>query len=205
MWVPPEYHTFLQLPPRLIVIGSARVVVDMSRVVHGTDWVKCYIGVTTRISGALKLFMLTFTYDFYTHDLLRLLLCANVEFLSYFRSDAFEPRHLSQHLRVRLVNFLEAVFSAIILRSRWNGVPRVVQELHRDPIHRQRVSWVQAIRSGHDSLACRLRAHAPTRAEETARGRAAAALHASYEARRCRGRAPSSAVPSFSAFRAWNW
>ncbi|KAJ6562705.1 WD40-repeat-containing domain protein [Mycena vulgaris] len=35
MWVPPEYRDCLQLPPRFIVIGSARVVVDMSRFVHG--------------------------------------------------------------------------------------------------------------------------------------------------------------------------
>ncbi|KAJ7924656.1 peptidase C14 [Mycena leptocephala] len=44
MWVPPEYRFYLQLPPHFIVIASARVVVDMSRVVRGTDWVKCYIG-----------------------------------------------------------------------------------------------------------------------------------------------------------------
>ncbi|KAJ7803861.1 hypothetical protein B0H14DRAFT_2886730 [Mycena olivaceomarginata] len=43
MWVPPEYRFYLQLPPHFIVIASARVVVDMSRIVHGTDWVKCYI------------------------------------------------------------------------------------------------------------------------------------------------------------------
>ncbi|KAJ7879760.1 hypothetical protein B0H14DRAFT_2227805, partial [Mycena olivaceomarginata] len=42
MWVPPEYRAFVQLPSRFIVIASARVVVDMSRFVHGTDWVKCY-------------------------------------------------------------------------------------------------------------------------------------------------------------------
>ncbi|KAF8137958.1 WD40-repeat-containing domain protein [Mycena galopus ATCC 62051] len=43
MWVPPEYHCYLQLPPHFIVITSARVVVDMSCFVHGTDWVKCCI------------------------------------------------------------------------------------------------------------------------------------------------------------------
>ncbi|KAJ6564870.1 peptidase C14 [Mycena vulgaris] len=43
MWVPPEYRVYLQLSPRFIVIGSARVIVDMSRFVHGTDWVKCCI------------------------------------------------------------------------------------------------------------------------------------------------------------------
>ncbi|KAJ7799619.1 hypothetical protein B0H14DRAFT_2160797, partial [Mycena olivaceomarginata] len=42
MWVPPEYREFLQLPPGFIVMASAKVVVDLSRVVHGTDWVKCY-------------------------------------------------------------------------------------------------------------------------------------------------------------------
>ncbi|KAJ7483373.1 hypothetical protein FB451DRAFT_1129293 [Mycena latifolia] len=42
MWVPPEYRSHLQLSPRFIVIGSARVSVDMSRFVHGTDWVNCY-------------------------------------------------------------------------------------------------------------------------------------------------------------------
>ncbi|KAJ7430062.1 hypothetical protein B0H11DRAFT_1608165, partial [Mycena galericulata] len=42
MWVPPEYRTYLQLPPRFIVMASARVSVDMSRFVHGTEWVKCY-------------------------------------------------------------------------------------------------------------------------------------------------------------------
>ncbi|KAJ7483389.1 hypothetical protein FB451DRAFT_1029251 [Mycena latifolia] len=41
LWVPPEYRSYLQLPPRFIVIGSASVSVDMSRFVHGTDWVKC--------------------------------------------------------------------------------------------------------------------------------------------------------------------
>ncbi|KAJ7483396.1 hypothetical protein FB451DRAFT_1170001 [Mycena latifolia] len=41
MWVPPEYRSYLQLPPRFITIASARVSVDMSRFVHGTDWVKC--------------------------------------------------------------------------------------------------------------------------------------------------------------------
>jgi WD40 repeat protein len=41
MWVPPEYRFCLQLPPRYIVIASARVIVDMSHFVHGTDWVKC--------------------------------------------------------------------------------------------------------------------------------------------------------------------
>ncbi|KAJ7619033.1 hypothetical protein B0H17DRAFT_1114145, partial [Mycena rosella] len=41
MWVPPEYRLYLHLPPHFIVIGSARVVVDISRFVHGTDWVKC--------------------------------------------------------------------------------------------------------------------------------------------------------------------
>ncbi|KAJ7934534.1 hypothetical protein B0H13DRAFT_2488367 [Mycena leptocephala] len=41
MWVPPEYRFYLQLPSRFIVIASARVVVDMSRFVHGTDWVRC--------------------------------------------------------------------------------------------------------------------------------------------------------------------
>ncbi|KAJ6578266.1 hypothetical protein B0H19DRAFT_1020632 [Mycena capillaripes] len=44
MWVPPEYHLFLQLQPHVRVIASARVVVDLSRVVHGAGWVKCYIG-----------------------------------------------------------------------------------------------------------------------------------------------------------------
>jgi WD40 repeat protein len=43
MWVPPEYHTYLQLPPHFIVGASARVVADLSRMVHGTDWVKCWI------------------------------------------------------------------------------------------------------------------------------------------------------------------
>ncbi|KAJ6617821.1 hypothetical protein B0H10DRAFT_1641248, partial [Mycena sp. CBHHK59/15] len=38
MWVPPEYRFYLQLPPCFIVIAPARVVVDMSRFVHGTDW-----------------------------------------------------------------------------------------------------------------------------------------------------------------------
>ncbi|KAJ7862812.1 WD40-repeat-containing domain protein [Mycena olivaceomarginata] len=41
MWVPPEYHCYLQLPPCFMVIASARVVVDMTRFAHGTDWVKC--------------------------------------------------------------------------------------------------------------------------------------------------------------------
>ncbi|KAJ7920234.1 peptidase C14, partial [Mycena leptocephala] len=41
MWVPPEYRSHLQLPPCVIVIPSARVVVDTSRFLHGTDWVKC--------------------------------------------------------------------------------------------------------------------------------------------------------------------
>ncbi|KAJ6458283.1 hypothetical protein C8R45DRAFT_1032136 [Mycena sanguinolenta] len=41
MWVPPEYRFYLQLRPRFIVIACARVVVDMSCFVHGTDWVKC--------------------------------------------------------------------------------------------------------------------------------------------------------------------
>jgi WD40 repeat protein len=44
MWVPPEYRFYLQLPPHFIVMASPRVIVDMSRTVHGTDWVKCYIG-----------------------------------------------------------------------------------------------------------------------------------------------------------------
>ncbi|KAF7364231.1 hypothetical protein MSAN_01082700 [Mycena sanguinolenta] len=44
MWVPPEYHKFLQVPPHFIVGAAAKVVVDLDHVVHGTDWVKCYIG-----------------------------------------------------------------------------------------------------------------------------------------------------------------
>ncbi|KAF7367047.1 hypothetical protein MSAN_00963900 [Mycena sanguinolenta] len=45
MWVPPEYQTFLQVPPQFILGGaSAKVTVDLSRVVHGTNWDKCYIG-----------------------------------------------------------------------------------------------------------------------------------------------------------------
>ncbi|KAJ6528413.1 WD40-repeat-containing domain protein [Mycena capillaripes] len=43
MWVPPEYRPYLHVPPWIIFISaSARVVVDTSRFVHGTDWVKCY-------------------------------------------------------------------------------------------------------------------------------------------------------------------
>ncbi|KAF7364754.1 hypothetical protein MVEN_00345300 [Mycena venus] len=42
MWVPPEYRSYLQLPGRFITIASARVIVDMSCFVHGTEWVKCY-------------------------------------------------------------------------------------------------------------------------------------------------------------------
>ncbi|KAJ7796376.1 hypothetical protein B0H14DRAFT_2253947, partial [Mycena olivaceomarginata] len=42
MWVPPEYCFYLQLPPCLLIIASARVIVDMSRFVHGNDWPKCY-------------------------------------------------------------------------------------------------------------------------------------------------------------------
>ncbi|KAJ7455676.1 hypothetical protein B0H11DRAFT_1739667 [Mycena galericulata] len=42
MWVPPEYRSYLQLPPHFITIASARVSVDISRFVHGTQWVKCY-------------------------------------------------------------------------------------------------------------------------------------------------------------------
>ncbi|KAF7367052.1 WD40 repeat-like protein [Mycena sanguinolenta] len=45
MWVPPEYQKFLQVPPHFILGGaSAKVTVDLSRVVHGTNWVKCYVG-----------------------------------------------------------------------------------------------------------------------------------------------------------------
>ncbi|KAF7367054.1 hypothetical protein MSAN_00964600 [Mycena sanguinolenta] len=44
MWVPPEYQKFLQVKPDLILGGSAKVTVALSRVVHGTDWVKCYVG-----------------------------------------------------------------------------------------------------------------------------------------------------------------
>ncbi|KAF7341547.1 hypothetical protein MVEN_01892400 [Mycena venus] len=43
MWVPQEYRSYLQVPPHHIVIASARVVVNMSHFVHGTDWVKCCI------------------------------------------------------------------------------------------------------------------------------------------------------------------
>ncbi|KAF7364767.1 hypothetical protein MVEN_00346600 [Mycena venus] len=42
MWVPREYHSYLQLPPRFIITASDKVILDMSRFVHGTDWVKCY-------------------------------------------------------------------------------------------------------------------------------------------------------------------
>ncbi|KAF7364761.1 hypothetical protein MVEN_00346000 [Mycena venus] len=42
MWVPPEYCSYLQLPPCFMVIASAKVTVDMSRFVHGTEWDKCY-------------------------------------------------------------------------------------------------------------------------------------------------------------------
>ncbi|KAF8133483.1 WD40-repeat-containing domain protein [Mycena galopus ATCC 62051] len=44
MWVPPEYQKFLQIPPHSIVGASAKVTIDFSRVVHGTDWAKCYVG-----------------------------------------------------------------------------------------------------------------------------------------------------------------
>jgi hypothetical protein len=41
MWVPPEYHRYIQLPPHFIFIASTRVTVDTSHFVHGTDWVNC--------------------------------------------------------------------------------------------------------------------------------------------------------------------
>ncbi|KAF7364764.1 hypothetical protein MVEN_00346300 [Mycena venus] len=42
MWVPPEYRSYLQLPPCSLVIASGKVTVDMSHFVHGTEWAKCY-------------------------------------------------------------------------------------------------------------------------------------------------------------------
>jgi WD40 repeat protein len=46
LWVPPEYRFFVDhAPPSrcVLVIGRGRVTVDLSRSIHGTEWVKCFV------------------------------------------------------------------------------------------------------------------------------------------------------------------
>ncbi|OCH89025.1 WD40 repeat-like protein, partial [Obba rivulosa] len=42
LWVPDEYRSTLWWPRSTLIIGRSRVSYDMSRFVHGMEWVKCY-------------------------------------------------------------------------------------------------------------------------------------------------------------------
>ncbi|EMD32084.1 hypothetical protein CERSUDRAFT_38034, partial [Gelatoporia subvermispora B] len=42
LWIPEEYRSGLWWPRTTLVIGGSRVILDMSRFVHGEDWTSCY-------------------------------------------------------------------------------------------------------------------------------------------------------------------
>ena len=41
LWVPPEWHLRLHLPGVVHVVGADSIKIDLSKFVHGTEWLKC--------------------------------------------------------------------------------------------------------------------------------------------------------------------